>query len=433
MKTKLREYEITKLRYYAITLLLAGCQLGESTPTTPTGAPGVPSTTRPTNKEPVVRVGIKLDTAAVFVSAAAPSELVDRDGKVIARPAANERWTFTSDSVSLIGTNAAGQTITSSALPLTLRAPDNALVTIGDKPYRGDVILRRTTNGRVSAINVLEMEDYLLGVVPYEIGRLPAAEIEAVKVQAIAARTYAISNMGSKNAIGFDFYATVADQVYNGTAGEDTVASRAVRETRGQIITHNGQPIIAYYSSTCGGHTADSQESWPWRPAQPYLKGKPDVDANGTPYCSFSRRFRWDVSWAGDSLKAILQNTLRERLRNPSLAINKLQDVRVVDRTKSGRVELEIIADNQSHRIRTDSIRWTLRPTPTGSLNSSLLFEVRSTLVNGELTRLDVHGGGWGHAVGMCQVGAIGRARAGQNYRTILNHYYTDVEITSLY
>ncbi|MGQ0816139.1 MAG: SpoIID/LytB domain-containing protein [Gemmatimonadota bacterium] len=414
-----------------LALLLAGCRLGETTPTAPTTPdPGIG---RP-GAEPTVRVGIKLDTAAVFVSATGASTVVDRDGNIIARPGAGRRWTFTSDSANRItATSDDGESIASNAASLTWRVPNDAFVTIGERTYRGDVVVRTAGPGRVSAINVLEMEHYLLGVVPYEIGRLGANLIEATKAQALAARTYAIANMGSKNALGFDFYATVADQVYNGTMGEDTVVTRAVLETRGEIISHSGRPIIAYYSSTCGGHTADANESWPWRPPQPYLVGKPDLDPNGEAYCKASNRFRWAVSWAGDSLRAILQTTLRERLRNPALRIDRLEDVRVIDTTKSGRVELEILADGQSHRIRTDSIRWTLRPTPTGSLNSSLLFEVAATKSAGEVSRLDVRGGGWGHGVGMCQVGAIGRARAGQNYRDILRAYYTDVDITRLY
>lgn len=412
-------------------LALSACRLGESTPTPP--AVPDPGATRP-GVEPTVRVGIKLDTAAVFLTPTAAGTLTDRNGDVIARPAANRRWTFTSDSPNRItAVSADGESITSDAAPLILRVPTNSFVAIGDKTYRGDVLVRTAGPGRISAINILEMENYLLGVVPFEIGRLGPSLIEATKAQALAARTYAIANMGSKNALGFDFYATVADQVYNGTSGEDSVVSRAVRETAGEIISHNGRPIVAYYSSTCGDHTADADESWPWRPPQPYLVGKRDVDANGEAYCKTSNRFRWTVSWSGDSLRSILQTTLRERLKNPALSITRVEDVRITDTTKSGRVEIGITVDGQEHRIRADSIRWTLRPTPTGGLNSSKLMEVNATRTDGQVSRLEVRGGGWGHGVGMCQVGAINRARVGQNYRDILGAYYTDVQITRLY
>jgi stage II sporulation protein D len=412
-------------------LALSACRLGETTPTTPPGPGPVPG--KP-GAEPTVRVGIKLDTAAVYLTPTGAATLTDRDGNIIARPPANRRWTFTSDSSNRVTASSDdGESITSSGAPLTLRVGNSAFVKIGERTYRGDVIVRTAGPGRLSAINVLEMENYLLGVVPFEIGRLPASQIEATKAQALAARTYAIANMGSKNALGFDFYATVADQVYNGISGEDSVVSRAVRETAGEIISHNGRPIVAYYSSTCGDHTADANESWPWRPPQPYLVGKRDVDSNGEAYCKTSNRFRWTVSWSGDSLRTILQTTLRERLKNPGLSITRVEDVRIIDTTKSGRVELGITVDGQEHRIRTDSIRWTLRPTPSGSLNSSKIMEVNATKTDGQVSRLEVRGGGWGHGVGMCQVGAIGRAKAGQRYRDILGAYYTDIQITRLY
>lgn len=411
-------------------VLLAGCRLGESTPST-----GATPATRTPGTEPNVRIGIKVDTAAVFVSASTAAELVDRDGNTIARPQANDRWTFTADSTGKItGQSAAGESVSTSAGPIILRAPDNAFVTIGDRTYRGDVLVRNAGPGRLSAINVLEMEEYLLGVVGFEIGHLPPAQIEAVKAQAIAARTYSVGSMGSRNALGFDFYPTVADQVYGGTSGEDSVVTRAVMETRGEILTHNGQPILAYYSSTCGGHTADVDESWPWRPPQPYLKGRADTDANGEAYCKTSGRFRWTQTWSGDSLRAVLQRTLAERLRNPSFKVTRVEDVRLDGKSASGRAQAVIATvDGVDYRVRADSVRWLLRPRQNAILNSSLIFELNATKTNGEVSALEVQGGGWGHGVGMCQVGAIGRARAGQNYRDILGAYYTDTRVQKLY
>lgn len=383
----------------------------------------------------MVRVGIKIDTAEIVLSSPGSSVVQDRDGNVVARPRANEVWTFTASDSTINLQNAAGESASSSRGPLTLHVEDSAIVKIGDKPYRGDVVLRVAGPGRLSAINVVEMENYLLGVVPFEIGRLGATAIEAMKAQAVAARTYAIGNMNGRGSLGFDFYATVADQVYGGTSGEDSVVSRAVRETRGEIITHAGRPIMAYYSSTCGGHTADVNESWPWRPPQPYLKGRPDTDDAGEAYCKTSSRFRWTNAWRGDSLRMVLQQTLSTRLRNPNFRITKVEDVRVTGHSNSGRAEaVSITADGVTYRIPADSIRWVLKPTPgAAGLNSSLIFDLKATQSNGEVSRLEVRGGGWGHGVGMCQVGAINRAKAGQNYRQILGAYYTDTKIDRLY
>lgn len=409
--------------------LLAGCKVGESTP-----ANGV-APTRLSKKEPAVRIGIKIDTANVFVSSTRGADIVDRDGNTIGRAAANEGWTFSSDQAGgIAGMSDGGTSLSTTATPVIFRTPEDAFVKIGGKIYRGDIMLRAAGPGRLTAINVLEMEQYLLGVVPFEIGRLKAPDIEAIKSQAVAARTYAIGNMNGRGALGFDFYATVADQVYGGASGEDSVVTRAVLETRGEIITHNGQPILAYYSSTCGGHTADVDESWPWRPPQPYLKGRADTDAKGEAFCKFSNRFRWAVSWSGDSLRTVLQQTLGQRLRNPNFQITQVEDVQVMGRTGSGRVQaVAFKVDGATFTVPADSVRWVLRPTPSGSLNSSLLFELKATQENGEVTRLDVRGGGWGHGIGMCQVGAIGRARAGQNYHQILGAYYSDTDIKRLY
>jgi stage II sporulation protein D len=421
-----------KSRYVLLcTLLMAGCRLGESTgPRTPT------TPTTPARTEPTVRIGLKVDTAAVVLATTSPAQLLDQNNRVVAEMAANEQWTFTAAGEAVIATSPNGNSVSISPTPAKLQPGANGLVKIGDKSYRGEMILRRAGNDRITVINVLDMERYLIGVVPFEIGR-PAGALEAIKAQAIAARTYAIGGMGSRNALGFDFYATVADQVYGGVTGEDTMVSRAVMETRGEIITYQGEPIIAYYSSTCGGRTAAVPEVWPWRNGRPYLKSRSDMTPDGqSAYCQSSNRFRWNVSWTGDSLRHVLQQTLGTRAGNPNFRINRIDDVRITGTTESGRAEaINILADGVTHRIPADSIRWILRPDVNRSLNSSLLLELHALAPNeGEaISRLEVSGGGWGHGVGMCQVGAIGRARAGQNYRDILQAYYTDVEIRRLY
>ena len=89
--------------------------------------------------------------------------------------------------------------------------------------------------------------------------------------------------------------------------------------------------------------------------------------------------------------------------------------------------------DGETHDVPADSIRWVLRPTPNGSLNSALILELKAHEENGVMSRLEVNGAGWGHGIGMCQFGALGRARAGHSYRDILTAYYSGTRVDRLY
>ena len=403
-------------------LLVAGaCRLGE--------APPPPVVVQPPAFNRDVGIGVLVDTASATVGASRAYEITTLDDRVIAR-GDGDAWTVSSAGGRLSGRRGSDQFGPVEG-PLRLRAAAGNTM-IGGRPYRGTAIIRAGEDG-VTVVNVLDIEQYLLGVVPLEIGRLPANLIEAVKAQAVAARTYAVGNVGKRRSLGFDFYATVMDQVYGGLSAEDSIVSRAVRETAGEIVSHNGRPILAYYSSTCGGRTASVQDSWPWHAPQPYLRSVSDtIPGTSQAYCQTSSRFRWTASWRADSLKAILTQTLRSRLAGKR--IDHLERIELTGRNASGRAEaVRINIDDESYTVRADSIRWVLRPDGVRLLNSSLLFSVNSQMNADTLHRLEVSGAGWGHGIGMCQVGAIGRARAGVAYRDILRAYYTDTEITRAY
>ncbi len=151
-------------------------------------------------------------------------------------------------------------------------------VKLNGKAYRGKIEVFVNSRGTLTVVNVVSMEDYLLGVVPRELG-LPS--LEAQKAQAIAARTYAVANKDGFASQGFDLLPTVWSQVYGGVSAENQMATQAVQQTRGIVATHNGKPINALYTSTCGGRTEDSGNIFEFN--EPYLRG---VE------CSFeSRRF----------------------------------------------------------------------------------------------------------------------------------------------
>ncbi len=141
-------------------------------------------------------------------------------------------------------------------------------VKLNGKAYRGKLEVFVNSRGTLTVVNVVPLEDYLLGVVPAELS-LP--QLEAQKAQAIAARTYAVANIDGYGSKGFDMLPTVWSQVYKGVSIETAMGSRAVRETRGQIATYKGKPIMAYFTSTCGGRTENSENVFD--KAEPYLRG----------------------------------------------------------------------------------------------------------------------------------------------------------------
>ncbi|MBX6363573.1 MAG: SpoIID/LytB domain-containing protein, partial [Gemmatimonadetes bacterium] len=355
-------------------------------------------------------------------------------GTTLAGSAPTEHWTFTAAADGrVVGASDAGARIGPVEGPVFVRPEAPGSVLIGGRPYRGAALVRASANGRVTAVNLIELERYLLGVVPGEIGRVKPSEVEAAKAQAVAARTYAIANLGRSDARGFDYYATTADQVYGGIGAEDSVASRAVLETAGEIVTYEGAPIEAYYHSTCGGRTAAMEEAWPWRSSRPYLKSESDrIDGTDRFYDEGSSRFRWTTTWTPEQLRAALSAGLSAFTGGP-VTVDRVRTVEILDTTPSGRVgRMRIRVDDQEYVVRGDSVRWVLRPPAGGILNSSLVHTITPRPAADGLG-LEVAGGGWGHGIGMCQWGAIGRARAGQGYRDILAAYYRGTRVERLY
>ncbi len=316
--------------------------------------------------------------------------------------------------------------------PLTL-IPDKAgFVTVGANRYRGMVEVRLNPRGSLTVINRVLLEDYLRGVVPNEIAHGDPALKEAVKAQAVAARTYALAYRGRNSAEGFDLVNTVMDQVYTGVGSESANADRAIAETRGMIALYRGEAIMMNYSSTCGGHTASRDEVWD-KPPLDYLKGVSDKGGDGH-FCSRSKYFRWTETWDGDAFwKIARENLVREyKVAIPDNAV--LEDVKIAETGGSGRVRiLEFRTDKGVFQARGDRIRWvTQRPAGAGPLRS-VFFEASIKTSKGRVSQVTFNGRGWGHGVGMCQWGAMERSRRGQDFKKILEHYYSDIKLAAIY
>lgn len=162
---------------------------------------------------------------------------------------------------------------TSKARLLALPAP-GALLRLEGKSYRGAIEFRIDASGRIRAINWVELESYLRGVVPSEMGPEVWPQLEALKAQAVAARTYALANALQFDEDGYDICATPRCQAYGGASAEHPLSDRAIALTSGETATWQGRPINALYTATCGGHTEDAKEIFPEQ-AAPYLVGVP--------------------------------------------------------------------------------------------------------------------------------------------------------------
>ena len=319
---------------------------------------------------------------------------------------------------------------------MEIRPTGDAGFTIEDTPYRGGLLLRRKDGKKIQAINVIEIDDYLKGVLPSEIGYLKEGQYEAYEVQAIASRSYALSKLEEKKNEPYDMRATIMDQVYKGIKGENRIASEAVEKTRGVVGIWDGEPIRAFYSSCCGGHTSDIRVGWPWKAPYAYLYGRRDSGGEGgASYCSASRHFRWEVVWSGSDLSRITGKTLPVELGGRVPPFNVIRDIRVTGYAPSGRAKaVEIITDNGTHRIEGDRIRWVLRPDSSkGAILRSTLFKMEVSRGGGRVKQIRLKGGGNGHGVGMCQSGAIGMATEGFSAERILAHYYPGMSLVRIY
>jgi stage II sporulation protein D len=315
---------------------------------------------------------------------------------------------------------------------VVVNVTENRFLVANGRRYRGRINVF-SGRGGLTVVNRLGLESYVAGVVGPEIGARRPDETAAVLAQAVVSRSFAMKNRGRWESLGFDAYADTRDQVYLGVAVETPQVWSAVRATVGQMLRYDGEVIDAYFHSTCGFSTAGVEEAFATARSRPYLRPVSDDRGGGHFYCDISPKFRWREEWDGTKLRAILSRTLPSVTPLSGDGMQRITDVTVSRTTRSGRVgEVRIVFERGDIRIPGSDIRSVFRPEPDRLL-SSTAFRLTVSKANGEVSRVVAAGAGSGHAVGMCQWGAIGRARAGQDYRKILTTYFPGTKIEKLY
>jgi stage II sporulation protein D len=375
-----------------------------------------------------VRIGLHVDVADVAITGDGPVAASEREG-VVARAERGEPLSVRQDGYGLVVAGGSGSGRYERLTFVSLEP--GRFVRVEGRPYRGVVEVFSSGAG-LMVVNVLPLEAYLGGVVNAEMGRRAPAEQAALEAQAIVSRTYALRNLGKFAAQGFDLQASVADQAYLGVESETDPGLAAVRATAGTVLSHDGQLITPFYHSTCGGTTAAPEEAFRTVRSTRYLRPVSDRHGSGW-YCDRSPRFRWTVEWDGPTLLRILRSTVPATLGIAPAMVDAVRDVRVQRRGPSDRLaEVRVTVGAGDIPVFGPDVRWVFE-TPDGRILGSTAAELTATRRDGIVSRLIAQGRGWGHGVGMCQWGAVGRARAGQDARQILETYFPGARVARWY
>jgi stage II sporulation protein D len=276
-------------------------------------------------------------------------------------------------------------------------------VYLGERRYRGNVILKPGGDATVTVVNELGIEEYLYGVLAREMS--PDWPLEALKAQAVVARTWALNNLGKFADLGFDLSDDARSQIYSGLDGESERSRRAVRETSGEILLWRGRPLDAFFHSCCGGHTAPASAVWGGADPRP-LRGVPDR------YCSDSPYFQWSAFLSARAVAAAL--------RGMGFDVPSVDSLTPGRRDGSGYLrDLRVRAGRRTLRLRASDLRNAM-----ASVKSAQIWRIIRRKGGFELV-----GRGFGHGVGLCQWGARGLASRGRGYRDILEHYFPGAEV----
>jgi stage II sporulation protein D len=352
------------------------------------------------SEAPIVRVGIVLDQPALQIEAEVTMTAADVLGRSLSTLVGGP-W--------VLQPTAEGMAIPGTAFGPTVRfVTTSGFLKVNGQPYRGSIEVRRTSAGRLTAINELDLEGYLYGVIKGEID--PGWPPEAVKAQAVAARTLALQNLaelrGKFASEGYALRATTDSQVYLGVAGERPGALAAVDATRGIMMTFRGQPIFAAYHSNSGGHTEDSENVW--GTPHPYLRGVPDPYAMEAPGGQWAARL---------SLAAIEAGLRRGGIGMPG--ISAVEPGRV---TPWGRAITIRLTDEggRTQEIGANQFRLLVG---AGVIRSTMFVVTRDG------AEVAFSGRGSGHGVGLDQWGARAMAIRGYAFEHILGYYYTGITL----
>ena len=397
-----------------------------------------------------VKIGLFYDTAAkdsVVISCPGGVELYDSTGRLVTAPS----LTFSVAEGKLCASDGTSSYISSGDVSLF---PVNDHIRVNNNQYRGIILLKVDTQGKITVINQVNIEEYLYSVLPKEMAS--GFPYEALKAQAVCARTYTINNIGKFKQYGFDLTDNTLSQVYGGVKVEAPDCTNAVNETRGQVVTYNGKLAETYYFSTSSGKTLNVKDVW-GSTNYPYLISVDDSLQS----VIYPDGYTWEVTFTPDDLTNLMNDKGFNLGKIKDMTINKTtQEGAVMSLTfvgeygtktytasntrsilglKSQVFEISKEYSQREHKslfITSDGVASSSTPwsaissigvmpyTVKYAVTSSGIESISDLLAENVVSKYVVSGSGYGHGIGMSQNGAKGMAKSGYAYDKILMHYF---------
>lgn len=286
---------------------------------------------------------------------------------------------------------------------IMLEADDAEAIVINSRRFKGGMQLVRDKNSQISAINYIEIEDYVKGILYNEASHY--WPMEALKAQAVISRSFALFKMKESSLRDYDLTSDIYSQVYGGKASERARTNLAVDQTKGLALIYKGKLFPTYFHATCGGHTEDAAILW--NTDIPPLKG---VTCN---FCKDSPHYNWHL--------VISFKEIADKLAGSVYNIRGLKDIKIAGRNNSGRViSLILVGDDKDVRIPAKDFRNILGPNV-----------IKSTSFNLSIVKQDAvfEGNGWGHGSGLCQWGAYFMSKQDYGFEQILKYYYPGADV----